>query len=156
KVDKLKTTKKLWKKLEDMYLLNSTLNKLYLIERFFNFEMDLLKDLDDNLNVFKKLVQDIVNCDETVSENYKAIILLNSILDSYKKVKNVIKYGRDTLTPGILIHSLRSKEIGGESSSNRWKKKGNGRCRSKSRTKARKYYDCGNTGHFIKDCHKEK
>lgn len=73
--------------------------------------MDPSKDLDDNLDVFNKLVQDIVNCDEAVSETYKAIILFNSIPDSYKEVKNAIKYGRDTLTPEIVVNSLRSKEM---------------------------------------------
>lgn len=48
-------------------------------------------DLDDNLDVFNKLVQDIVNCDEAVSETYKSIILLNAIPDFNKEVKNVIK-----------------------------------------------------------------
>lgn len=31
--------------------------------------------------------------------------------DSYKEVKNAIKYGRDTLTPEIVVDSLRSKEM---------------------------------------------
>lgn len=92
-------------------MLKSTPNKLYLLERFFNFKMDLSKDLDENLDVFNKLVQDIVNCDEKVSETCKAIILLNSMPESYREVKNAIKYGRNTLTPEIVIDSLRSKEI---------------------------------------------
>ena len=111
KVGKLDSTKQLWEKLEDLYLLKSTPNKLYLLERFFSFKMDPSKDLDDNLDVFNKLVQDIVNCDEEVSETYKAIILLNSMPDSYREVKNAIKYGRDTLTPEIVIDSFRSKEM---------------------------------------------
>jgi hypothetical protein len=73
--------------------------------------MDPSKDLDDNLDVFNKLVQDIVNCDEEVSEMYKAIILFNSMPNSYRKVKNAIKYGRDTLTSEIVIDSLRNKEM---------------------------------------------
>jgi len=68
-------------------------------------------DLDDNIDVFNKLVQDIINCGEIMSEEYKIIILLNAILDTYKEVKNAIKYGKDTLTPKILIDSLRSKEM---------------------------------------------
>ncbi|KAL2534001.1 DNA polymerase zeta catalytic subunit-like [Abeliophyllum distichum] len=122
-----------------------------------------------------------------VSEEYKAVILLNSIPDIYKEVKNAIKYGRDTLTPEIVIDSLRSKEMemkaekhdkksgeihmmrsrtqfrqtsspdyqsSGESSNNGGKKKGKSWSRSKSRVNAKKCYGCGNTGHFIKDCHK--
>lgn len=189
KVGKLKTTKKLWQKLEDLYLLKSTPNKLYLLERFFSFKMDSSKELDDNLNVFNKLVQDIVNCGESVPETYKAIILLNAIPDIYREVKNAIKYGRDILTPEIVVDSLRSKEMemraekhdrksgeihmmrgrtqftqhshngyqsNGESSSNGHRRKSKGKPRSKSSIKERKCYGCGNTGHFIKDCYKEK
>lgn len=41
----------------------------------------------------------------------------------------------------------------GESSSNGCRSKG--RPRSKSRTKAKKCYGCGNTRHFIMNCYKE-
>lgn len=73
--------------------------------------MNYLKDLDNNLDMFNKLIQDIVNCEEIVSEIYKSIILLNSIPHTYKEVKNMIKYGKDTLTPEIVIDSLESKEM---------------------------------------------
>ncbi|KAL2471752.1 Retrovirus-related Pol polyprotein from transposon TNT 1-94 [Abeliophyllum distichum] len=52
----------------------------------------------------------ITNCGETVLEINKAIILLNAIPDSFKEVKNAIKYGRETLTPDIVIDSLKSKK----------------------------------------------
>ena len=74
KASKLKTTEEPWKKLEDMYLLKSTPNKLYLIERFFSFKMDSSKDLDDNLDVFNKFVQDIVNVVSHCLQN-KAILI---------------------------------------------------------------------------------
>lgn len=73
--------------MKDLYLLKSTTNKIYLLERFFNFKMDPSKDLDENLDVFNKFVQDIVNCDKKVYETYKVIILLNSMPDSYREVK---------------------------------------------------------------------
>lgn len=38
-------------------------------------------------------------------------MLLNVIPETYKEVKAVIKYGRDTLIPDIVINSLRSKEL---------------------------------------------
>lgn len=50
KVGKLNSTKEFWQKLEDLYLLKSTPNKLYLLERFFSFKMDHSNDLDDNLD----------------------------------------------------------------------------------------------------------
>lgn len=94
-----------------MYLLKSTPNKLYLLERFFSFKMNSSKDLDGNLDVFNKLVQDIVNCRESVFETYKDIILLNAIPNTYREVKNAIKYGRDTLMSEIVVDSFRSKEM---------------------------------------------
>lgn len=38
-------------------------------------------------------------------------MLLYDILEKYREVKNAIKYGRDILTPEIVINSLRSKEM---------------------------------------------
>ena len=75
KVGKLDTTKELWKKLKKLYVKKSTPNKLYLLESFFSFKIDPSEDLDDNLNVFNKLVQNITNCGEKVSKEHSAIIL---------------------------------------------------------------------------------
>ncbi|KAL2512555.1 CCHC-type domain-containing protein [Abeliophyllum distichum] len=111
KVGKLDSTKLLWEKLEELYLVKSLPNKLFLLEKFFSFKIDSSKDLDDNLDIFNKLVQDIINTCEKVSEEYKAVILLNAIPEAYRDVKNAIKYGRDTLTQDIVINSLRSKDM---------------------------------------------
>ena len=46
-----------------------------------------------------------------MTKEYKPIILLNVIPNTYKEVKNAIKYRSDTLTPKIVIDSLRSKEM---------------------------------------------
>ena len=56
KVGKLDTTKAPWEKLKKLYVKKSTPNKLYLLESFFSFKIDPSKDLDDNLDVFNKLV----------------------------------------------------------------------------------------------------
>lgn len=108
-----------------------------------------------------------------MSEEYKTIILLNVIPDTYKEVKNAIKYSRDTLTPEIVINSLRSKEFelrserkygevhmirgrpkfkNQEESSKKWK----GRSKFKTQGKGKKCYGCGKIEHFIKDCYVEK
>lgn len=145
-----------------------------------SFTIDPSKELDDNLDVFNKPVQDINNCDDNVSDEYKANILLNDISDIYKKVKNAIKYGRETLTLDVIIDSLKSKErkmkaernarkIGnihqmrgrsyfesGEGQNDGSKKKGRNRSKSQGKAKERKYYSCGKLGHFISDCIKRK
>lgn len=43
-----------------------------------------------------------------MSESYKAIILLNYI-PGLQQVKDAIKYDKETLTPNIVIDSLKSK-----------------------------------------------
>lgn len=175
KVGKLDSTKELWEKLKKLFVKKSTPNKLFLLESFFSFKIDSSRDLDDNLDIFNKMVQDITNCGEKITEEYKAIILLNAIPDAYKEVKNAIKYGRDTLTPEIVIDSLRSKDMKlksekryGEVHLMRGRSqirghegggKKKGRSRSKSKTKGKgkgKCFGCGKTGHYIKDCYAEK
>lgn len=170
KVGKLDSTKDLQKKFENLYLKKSTPNKLFLLEKFFNFKIDSSKDLD----VFNKLVQDFTNCGEIVIEKCKTIILLNVIPNTYKVAKNASKYGRDILTHEIVIDSLRSKEmelkserkhgqvhtLRGRSQSRGQegggKKKGRSRSKSKARGKSRKRYGCGKIEHFIKHCYVEK
>ena len=128
-----------------------------------------MQPLDDNLDVFNKLVQNIINCGEIVSEEYKTIILLNVIPNTYKED------GRDTLTPEIVIDSLRSKEMELKHESERkfgkvhvmrgrsqlrsqekGSKKGKDRSKSKTQGKGKKCYGCGKIGHFIKDYYAKK
>lgn len=82
KVEKLDTAKALWDKLEELYLVKSLPNKLFLMERLFSFKIDSSNDLDDNLDTFKNLVQDIINTVDKVSNEYKAVVLLNAILEA--------------------------------------------------------------------------
>lgn len=186
KVGKLEIAKALWEKLEELYLVKSLPNKLFLLERFFSFKIDPTKDLDDNIDTFNKLVQDITNAGDKISEEYKTVILLNAIPEAYRDVKSAIKYGRDTLTPEVVINSIRSKELelkterqGKEfeilfmrgrqpnrqynnyPNQNHSRNNNRTKFRSKSRSKSksrnnRKCYSCGKLGHYIKNCHNKK
>lgn len=77
----------------------------------FSFRIDPTKDLEDNLDTFNNLVQDITNAGYIVYEGYKVVVLLNTIPETYKEVKDTIKYSRDILISYIVINSLRSKEL---------------------------------------------
>lgn len=81
------------------------------VEIFFSFKIDPTKDLDDNLDFFNKLVQYITNTCKKLSQEYKAVILLNTIPKAYIDIKTTIKYGRDTYTHKIVINFLRSKDV---------------------------------------------
>lgn len=60
--------------------------------------------MDDNLNVFNKLDQDITNIGKKVPREYKTVIF-----EKYKYVKNAIKCGMDTSK--VVVDSLRNKEL---------------------------------------------
>lgn len=69
------------------------------------------KDVDENIDNFTKLVQDIkLTSDKSVYE-YFPIISLNVIPDSYSDLKSAIKYGRDNISLNNVVNGLESKEM---------------------------------------------
>lgn len=69
------------------------------------------KDVDENIDNFTKLVQDIkLTSDKSVYE-YFPIISLNVIHDSYSDLKSAIKYGRDNISLDNVVNGLESKEM---------------------------------------------
>ncbi|TXG53835.1 hypothetical protein EZV62_019091 [Acer yangbiense] len=102
-----------WKKLESLYMTKSLSNKIYLNERLFSFKMDPSKGLGQNLDEFKKMTIELANVGEKekLSDENEAIILLNSLLESFKDVKAAIKYGRTSLSLEECISALKSKEL---------------------------------------------
>ncbi|TXG62727.1 hypothetical protein EZV62_009721 [Acer yangbiense] len=102
-----------WNKLESLYLTKSLTNKIYLKERLFSFKMDASKGLGQNLDEFKKMTIELANAGdkEKLSDENEAIILLNSLPESFKDVKAAIKYGRTSLSLEECISALKSKEL---------------------------------------------
>ncbi|CAA2996849.1 Hypothetical predicted protein [Olea europaea subsp. europaea] len=180
-IGETKTAAELWKKLEDTYLNKTMPNKVYLLKQFFCFKLDPSLDLEANIDRFNKLSRDLADCDEKLSKDQLAVVLLNLISDKYKDVKNAIKYGRETLIIDVIINALRNKElelkfekresVSGENlmvkskpnpnpkmaNFNKkpgHKKKVNLKDKMKNKTKGKKYFYCLSEGHFIKDYHK--
>ncbi|CAH9139773.1 unnamed protein product [Cuscuta epithymum] len=186
KVGILESAKSLWDKLEELYTETSLPSRMFLLEKFFKFRLDMSKDIEENLDVFTKLISDIKLSGDKHIDDYTPIALLNAIPDSYSDVKSAIKYGRDNITLDIVVNGLKSKELdlkqsrGSKNSgevmhvrgrpqnrshnknyasngeSSFRKNSANRKGRSKSRSKARKCYNCHEFGHFIKDCPKPK
>ncbi|TXG68247.1 hypothetical protein EZV62_003182 [Acer yangbiense] len=102
-----------WKKLEGLYLTKSLTNKIYLKECLFSFKMDPSKGLGQNLDEFKRMTIELANAgeNEKLSDENEAIILLNSLPDSFRYVKAAIKYGRTSLSLDECISALKSKDL---------------------------------------------
>lgn len=66
-VDEEDTAAKVWLKLESLYMNKSLSNKIYLKEQLFGFKMDSSKNLEDNLDDFKKITVSLANIDEKIS-----------------------------------------------------------------------------------------
>ena len=148
----------------------SLTNRIILKERFFGFHMDPGKNLEQNLDDFKKIAIALASVDEDkIGDESQSIILLNSLPDSYKEVKAAIKFGRKIITLDDVISALRSWELeiktvskingDGESLNVRGSQfnKNQNNNRSKSRSKSRnhgekwwksiKCYNCQEIGH---------
>lgn len=179
-IGETKTATELWTKLTSQYMTKTIPNKCYLLKQLFSFKMDPSVDLDENLNRFTKLTQDLANCDEKLSKDQLTVVLLNSISDRYRDIKIALEYGREDLTIDIIINALRNKALeikleakdngdtlmirgkghskpsyhfkGFNENKSRWGDKN----KSKNAAKGKKYFHCGKLGHFIKDCYKKK
>ncbi|KAL0444706.1 UNVERIFIED_CONTAM: Retrovirus-related Pol polyprotein from transposon TNT 1-94 [Sesamum latifolium] len=91
KVGNQNSTRELWDKLEELYTESSLPSKLFLLEKFFRYKLDMSKNIDDNIDELTKLIQDIkLTCDKNIDE-YSPIVLLNAIPETYGDVKSAIK-----------------------------------------------------------------
>ena len=104
-------TTKVWSKLESLHMVKSLSNKIYLKEQLFSFKMDPSKNLEENLDDFKIITVGLANIDEKISNENQAITLLNSLLDSYKDMKNATKHGRESLSLEDVLLALRSRDL---------------------------------------------
>ncbi|KAL0367538.1 UNVERIFIED_CONTAM: hypothetical protein Sradi_3643900 [Sesamum radiatum] len=111
KVGNQNSVRELWEKLEEIYTETSLPTKLFSLENFFKYKLDLSKNIDDNVDEFTKLIQDIKLIGDKSIDEYSPIVLLNAIPDTYNDVKSAIKYGRDSVNLKIVINGLKSKEI---------------------------------------------
>lgn len=170
KVGELDTAQEMWETLEKLYTETSFSSRMYLLEKLFKFKLDMSKDIDENMDCFTKLVQDIKRSGDTTIDNYTNITLMNAIPDSYNDVKSAIKYGRDSASVDVIVNALKSKELDmshgngnsgdkvmnvrgrPKSRSNEGNQKKRGKSRYKSRMKGRKCYNCQEIGHYAKQC----
>lgn len=181
KVEDIESAKVLWEKLTELYTDASLPCRLFLQSKFFRYKIDPDKDIDENLDVFTKMLQDIKLTGDKHIEEYAAVVLLNAMPDSWSDVQSAIMYARDNVTLETVVNALKSKEmhvkhstgseaqndevlhVWGRSQSKDQSNNRNGgnqnqnKNRSKSRSNtSRRCYNCGETGHYVKFCKNPK
>ena len=86
-------------KLGERFLTNSLASSIFLKEKVFGLRMHRNKNLQQNLDEFKKVSITLASMDdEKIEDKSQAIILLSLLHESYRKVKVAIKFQRKTIT----------------------------------------------------------
>ena len=75
--------------------------------------MSQSKTLNQNLDEFLRMHIEFANSgeNEALSDENQAIIILNSLPETYREVKTAIKYGRTSITLEEVISALKSKDL---------------------------------------------
>ena len=174
KVVKEKSTAEMWMKLEQLYMTKALPNRIYLKQRFYGFKIDETKTIDENINEFTKLVDDLENLEFEVDEEDQTIFFLNSLPKQYDQLRDTLKYGKKSLSFDEVVSAAYSKELDLKANGKQFKPNGEGlnvrgkpgkrdfnnnkdrhKSRSKSRTK-KTCWTCHKEGHIKKYCPQRK
>ena len=111
-VAKETTARGIFTKLEGLYMTKSLANRLYMKQRLYSYRFLEDRNVLEQLEDFNKAVDDLENIDVSISDEDKAILLLNALPKSYDQMRDAILYGREkTITLSEIQSTLRSKEL---------------------------------------------
>ncbi|KAL8490772.1 hypothetical protein ACS0TY_022680 [Phlomoides rotata] len=179
-VCKEKTAIDIWRKLESLYQTKSVSNKLYVKQKLLDFRMSDGKDLNEQLDIFNRYIDDLEDLDVKIEDDDKALMLLNALPKSLDSFKDSVLFGNqdgvsyDSVLTAVKTKILRVKGKDGkaekkthdpaESLNIKFKKgkkfqKGKGGQLDKGKNKSkdsgfverRKYYKCNKVGHLKKN-----
>ncbi|GJS59220.1 hypothetical protein Tco_0654004 [Tanacetum coccineum] len=83
-VTKEKIVARIWTKLTSLYMINSLANRLCLKKKLYEYYMSPGMKLVDHIDELNKLILDLANIDIKIKDEDQALILLTSLLSSYK------------------------------------------------------------------------
>lgn len=83
-VTKEKTAKDIWDKMESLYNVKYNSNKLYLKKKLFGFKIVPDRSLSDQLQDYAKISTDLEGVEVILSDEDKALMLINALPDSYE------------------------------------------------------------------------
>ena len=104
-----KTAKELWDLLVKLFLTKSLPSRISLLCRLFTYKMDASLSLNDNLDKFLRMTQDLERCKDKISDAHAAVLLLNSLPSQFDTLKDVIQFSTDTLTKEKIINAITEK-----------------------------------------------
>lgn len=94
---KEKTIECIWSKLENLYMSGSLHNRLHLKKSLFSFRMGTSKSMNDHLNEFSQLVNELLDMKVTLDNEDKVFILLNILSNKYDFLVTKNVHGKETI-----------------------------------------------------------
>lgn len=110
------STPKLWMELESLYIKKSLMNKLFMKKQLYILRMVEGTNMLEHLNLFNKLISQLLNVDIKVKEEDKTLIILVSLPRSYEHLVTTFLYGRDILEMEDVMTAHLSNEVRNKSS----------------------------------------
>ncbi|KAG7533290.1 Zinc finger CCHC-type [Arabidopsis thaliana x Arabidopsis arenosa] len=170
-----------WKALERDYQSKSLPNRIYLKQRFSCFKFEEHKSIEDNSDVFLKLVDDLASLSISISNEDQAIQILSALPEPYESLRDTLRYGArksqsltiDDVTnaaylkeielkqkvkskensEGLFVSRGRSENSNNGQGGSRYESKDKrSKSRQRNQPKARECWICGKEGHFKVDC----
>ncbi|GJR55306.1 hypothetical protein Tco_1405827 [Tanacetum coccineum] len=89
----------------------SLVNKLYQKKKLYIFYMPIGRNISEHIDEFNKIVLDLANIEVKFEDEDLALLLLTSLLASYKQFVDTLLYGREALTLEDVMATQNSKEI---------------------------------------------
>ena len=105
------SAKELWDKLENKYMTKSVENRLYLKKKLFRFQYKQGTTMNEHLNSFNKILADLQNLDVEIDDEDKALLLLNSLPESYEHLTTTLLYGKDEIKFNDVSNALMNNEV---------------------------------------------
>jgi len=84
----------LWSGLETLYMTKGFSNKLYLKKQLYGLRMNGVTTVLEHLNIFNKVISELLTVDVKTDEEDKALILFCSLPESYDHIVTTILYVR--------------------------------------------------------------
>ena len=72
-------------------------NRLYLKKKLFCFQYHAGISMSEHLNDYNKILANLQNLEVDISSEYKALLLLNSLPDTYDHLITTLLYGNDEI-----------------------------------------------------------
>jgi len=99
----------LWCRLESLYMTKSLSNKLFMKKQFYNLQMKEGKPILKYLNVFNRILSNLLALEVKLKEEDKALLLLFSL--SYDHLATTIMYDKETLELEDVKQMLQNNEL---------------------------------------------